>query len=117
MDFIEEVRLFIEQECKKSTSTYGYELYLGHLIPTTKYAKILAEKLGADVEVVELAAWLHDIGSIIYGRENHHITGSKIAENKLRELGYPEDKIKEVVHCIFSIGEARALRGKLQKPR
>ncbi len=102
MNITEEVRKFVEEECKKPSSKYGYDIYPTHFVPTTNYAKLLAEKLNADAEVVELAAWLHDIGSIVYGRENHHITGSEIAEKKLKELNYPEDKIKKIKHCIIA---------------
>ncbi len=66
------------------------------------HAKFLAEKLDADVEIVELAAWLHDIGAITYGRKDHHITGAKIAEEKLRALNYPEEKIERVKKCILN---------------
>ncbi len=98
---IERVRKFVEEETKKETSFYplAYEL---HFVSMVKIAKELAEKLGADVELVEIAAWLHDIGSVIKCRENHHITGAKIAEEKLRELNYPEDKIEKVKLCILN---------------
>jgi uncharacterized protein len=99
---IEEIRKFVEEECEKPTSKYGYPPFHDHFVPTVKYAKELAKKLNADSEIVELAAWLHDIGSIIYGRENHHITSSEIAVKKLRELGYPEEKIKLVKKCILN---------------
>jgi len=98
----EEVRKFVEEECKKPESKYGYEPYITHFVPTIRYAKMLAEKKKADIEVVEIAAWLHDIGSIICGRENHHITGAEIAEKKLRELGYPADRIEKVKKCILN---------------
>lgn len=99
---IEEVRKFVEQECKKPSSKYGYKPYSDHFVPMVEYARFLAGKLNADTEVVEIAAWLHDIGSIVHGREDHHITGTEIAERKLRELGYPEKKIAQVKHCILS---------------
>ncbi|MFA5258939.1 MAG: HD domain-containing protein [Candidatus Pacearchaeota archaeon] len=96
------IQNFVQEECKKPTSKYGYEPYECHFVPVVKYSKLLGEKLNADLEILELAAWLHDIGSIIYGRENHHITSSEIAENKLTELNYPIDKIKHVKHCILA---------------
>jgi len=99
---IEEVRKFVEEESKKPENWWGEEFYTLHLVSMHKYAKQLAERLNADIEVVELAAWLHDIGSIIKGRENHHITGAEIAEEKLGELNYPEDDIEKVKHCIFA---------------
>jgi uncharacterized protein len=68
-----------------------------------EHAKTLVKwNPSADAEVVELAAWLHDIGSIMKGRKDHHITGAEIAEQKLRELGYAEDKIALVKSCVLS---------------
>jgi len=101
MDIVETIRKYVESECKKPSSKYGYEPYRFHFIPMVKYAEKLADELGGDKEVISIAGWLHDIGSIIEGRENHHITGAKIAETKLRELNYPEDKIKQVKNCIL----------------
>jgi uncharacterized protein len=102
LNITEEVRKFVEEECKKPESKYGYEPYLYHFAPVVKYSGVLARKLQADLEVIEIAAWLHDIGSIIYGRENHHITSAEIAEKKLKELGYPEEKIEKVKKCILN---------------
>ncbi len=99
---VEKIRKFVEDECRKPTSKYGYDIYIHHFIQVRNYALELVDKVGGDREIVELSAWLHDIGSIIYGRENHHITGMKIAEEKLKELGYPQDRIEKVKHCIFS---------------
>jgi uncharacterized protein len=100
-NLVEEIRKFVEEECKKPTSKYGYEPYAFHFIPMHDYAKKLAEELGADIEIVEIAAWLHDLGSIMKGRDNHHVTGAEIAEQKLRELNYPLDKIEKVKQCIL----------------
>jgi len=99
---IEQVRKFVEEESKKPTAKYGYSPYRFHLIQVHLYAKQLAEKLKADIEIVEIAAWLHDIGSIIHGREKHHITGAEIAEKKLKELNYPADRIEKVKQCILN---------------
>lgn len=102
MDIIQKIKNFVEEECKKPTSKYGYEPFIFHFIPMTSYAEKLADELSCDKEVVILAAWLHDIGSIIYGREDHHITGAMIAEKKLRELNYPLKKIELIKKCILN---------------
>jgi uncharacterized protein len=39
---------------------------------------------------------------VINGREDHHITGAEIAEKKLRELNYPQEKIELVKKCILN---------------
>ena len=102
MDIVQEIKKFVEEECKKPTNKYGYDAFLYHFVPMVKYAEKLADKLGGDKEVILIASWLHDIGSIIYGRENHHITGAKIAEEKLKKLDYPQEKIELVKKCILN---------------
>ncbi|MAG07268.1 metal-dependent phosphohydrolase [Candidatus Pacearchaeota archaeon] len=103
MKIVEEVRKFVEEECKKPTSNYGADSY-EHMIYVYHNVKVLAERFDADLdlEVVKLAALLHDIGSIIVERKDHHITGAEIAEKKLRELNYPEEKIELVKKCILN---------------
>jgi len=102
MDFVNEIKKFVENECKKPTSKYGYEPFVYHFDPAVKYAEKLCNKLGGDKEVILIATWMHDIGSIIHGRKNHHITGAKIAEKKLKEIGYPDEKIEIVKRCILN---------------
>lgn len=101
-EIIKKVKEFVEEECKKPSSKYGYEPCIAHFAPVAEYAKTLAGESGADVELAEIAGWLHDMGSIIYGRENHHITGAKIAEEKLKEFGYDSEKIEIVKKCILN---------------
>ncbi|PIZ01051.1 metal-dependent phosphohydrolase [bacterium (Candidatus Howlettbacteria) CG_4_10_14_0_8_um_filter_40_9] len=102
MSIVETIRIFVENESKKPTSKYGYEPYEFHFVPMVRYAEELAEELGADKEIVALSGWLHDIGSLVDDRDNHHITGAEIAEEKLRELNYPEDRIERVKKCILN---------------
>ncbi len=102
MNIIEHIKNFVENECKKPTSAYGYEPFLNHFAPTAQYAEKLADELDGDRDVVMLAAWLHDIGSIMHGREDHHITGSRIAEQKLQKLNYPQKKIELIKKCILN---------------
>lgn len=102
MSILEKIMLFVKEECDKPTSKYGDEPFEFHFIPMVDYCKILNDRYGGNREIILIAAWLHDLGSIIYGREDHHITGAKIAEEKLRELSYPEEKIKLVKKCILN---------------
>jgi len=102
MNIIEKVKRFVEEECKKKGSKYGEEPFLSHFLPTVEHAEKLSEKLGGDKEVILISAWLHDIGSIIDGRDNHHETGAKIAEKKLKEFKCPQKKIELVKKCILN---------------
>lgn len=99
---IDTVKKFVEDECKKPTSKYGYDPFVYHFLPMVEYATRLAKDLDADKEIVMIAAWLHDIGSIIYGRSDHHITSTKVAEKLLKKLKYPQTKIERVKKCIFN---------------
>ena len=102
MNIVGEIKTFVENECKKPTSNYGYDPFVFHFIPVVEHARQLAQKFDVDVELIEIAAWLHDIGSIIYWRKDHHITWAQIAEEKLTELWYPREKIALVKKCIFN---------------
>jgi|SRR3989344_2979995 len=108
---VEEIRRFVKEESEKPSARYGFEPYEFHLMPMRNYAVKLAKKLNADAEIVEIAAWLHDIGSIINGRENHHIVGAEIAEQKLRELGYSFERVQRIKACILNH------RGSVNNPR
>ena len=76
--------------------------YENHFIYVVKYALQLAEKENADKEIVEIAAWLHDIGSIKGYYKNHHNVSAKIAEQLLEKLNYPKEKIGQVKYCILT---------------
>lgn len=100
-ELIEKVKEFVRNEVHSSKSKYGSDPFI-HFVNVVNLSKTLAEKKGGDLEIIEIAAWFHDIGSIVNGRKDHHITGSKIAEEKLEEFGYPDEKIERVKHCILT---------------
>lgn len=102
MTIIQKVKKFVESECRKPTSKYGYGPFRYHLPAVVKYAQKLADELGGDREIIIIAAWLHDIGSIIKGRKDHHLTGAQIAEKKLKEFDFPRERIEKVKECIIS---------------
>lgn len=54
------VRSIVEEACKKETNKYGYGIWSHHIVLVVKYGKLLAQKLEADPEIVEIAALLHD---------------------------------------------------------
>ena len=65
-------------------------------------AKQLAPRFNADLEIVELAALLHDYASIkdkaLYA--DHHIHSPIEAEKLLKRFGYPEEKTEAVKDAI-----------------
>jgi uncharacterized protein len=112
MDIIKEVEKIVRETCAKETNEFTHALET-HFIPVVENAKILAEKLGADMEIVTLAAWLHDYASVydVKLMPEHHLHSLKFAQEILSKLNYPQDKIDQVKHCI------EAHRGSQKIPR
>lgn len=102
MDIVEEIRKHVIKRYQERDDAEGMDMYETHVKYVVEYARTLAEKLGADVEVVEIAALLHDIARIDGLNENHHIEGAKYAEELLDGLGYDSDKISIIKNCIMS---------------
>ncbi|EKE19561.1 MAG: hypothetical protein ACD_8C00138G0004 [uncultured bacterium] len=102
MGIVQQARNFVQDQCKKPASHYSAGIFEGHLVPMESIADGLAIKFGADREIVGVGVWLHDAGSIICGRDDHHLTGAAITEVVLRMWGYPEVKIHKVKGCVLS---------------
>ncbi|MCF7861417.1 HD domain-containing protein [Candidatus Woesearchaeota archaeon] len=71
-----------------------------HVRAVPKYSIMLAKKLGANAEICELAAWLHDIKKLRGQKELHHVNGAEEACKILAGLGYPQQTIVAVQDCI-----------------
>lgn len=100
---IQAISNIVEEQSKKETNIFGYEGWTYHVTAVVKYAKLLAEILGADKEMVEIAALLHDYAGVkdssMY--KEHHIYGAIEAEKILKSFNYPEEKINKVKDCII----------------
>lgn len=102
MNIVEEVRKHVIKRYQERDDAEGMDMYDTHVRYVVEYAKTLANKLGADVEVVEIASLLHDIARIDGLNENHHIEGAKYAEELLNNLGYDSGKIPIIKDSIIS---------------
>ena len=100
-DILENLQKEIYSRCQKETNKFGIGCYY-HIVAVVKNAEILADKYGADKEIVMIAAWLHDIASItdysLY--ELHHIHGAEMAYGILKAYGYENKKILLIQDCI-----------------
>jgi uncharacterized protein len=100
---IENIKKDIKIRCDSANNFFGIGSY-EHIESVAKNAVELAKLYGANIEVCEIAGWLHDIASItdytLY--ENHHIHGADMAEEILKAYNYPEDKIQLVKLCILN---------------
>ncbi|EKE27974.1 MAG: hypothetical protein ACD_3C00115G0004 [uncultured bacterium (gcode 4)] len=102
MEIVERIRKYVEDECRKETNIYGMNAFNHHFVLVAKYAWFLADRTWADKEIVLISAWLHDIWSILWDYENHHLTSAQVAENILSEMRYPRDRIERIKHCIIA---------------
>jgi len=100
-DILKNLQKEIYNRCQKETNKFGMGCYY-HIAAVVRNAEILAEKYGADQEVVMIAAWLHDIASItdysLYAL--HHVHGAEMAYDILKEYSYDNQKILLVQECI-----------------
>ena len=100
-DILDYLQQEVYSRCQQPANKFGMGCYY-HIEAVVKNSVLLAEKYGADTEVVMIAAWLHDIASVtdyaLY--ENHHIHGAEIAYELLLKLSYDEAKILLVQECI-----------------
>ena len=101
---IKQIATIVEDACKKETNYFGYGIWKYHITTVVKYAKLMAKKLNADEEIVEIASLLHDYASIInYDLyPNHHIHSAEEAEKLLKQFNYPPEKVELVKNCIIS---------------
>lgn len=70
-----------------------------HVLRVVKLAEHIAQREGANVDIVRAAALLHDIG-LDAGRAGHETSAARQARDILREHGYAEAAIDAVAHAI-----------------
>jgi putative nucleotidyltransferase with HDIG domain len=74
-------------------------LYDNHVLVVAEYAKKLAKKYKADIELSEVAALLHDIADYKMSRDNpkHEAESLEIARKVMSNNGYTPNEIELVV--------------------
>lgn len=70
-----------------------------HIKAVVKTARKLAKQTGADPEIVEAAAWLHDIMKYD-ARNDHPNAGAEFARTFLSTTNFPPAKIERVAQAI-----------------
>jgi uncharacterized protein len=101
---VETIREYVRGECSSSKNAFEPVFFEQHLSVVTEYAKRLGGVLGADLEIIELAAWLHDLSAVqdITALPKHPGLSAEIARKLLGEKGYPPERIDRVARCIAS---------------
>ncbi len=99
----EVVKEYVSNECRSDRNVLGPGFFDQHVSVVVEYSRAHAKSLGADLEIVELAAWLHDIAAVqdIAALPRHPALGAEIAQNLLEQNGYPSERIERVTRCIL----------------
>ena len=91
----EAMRRAAEAESGRSA---GFNYRWEHVTVVVVLAGKLAGLTGADQEIVEAAAWLHDVTK--RDGEEHAQSGAQVAAQFLPQTDFPEEKIAAVVQAI-----------------
>lgn len=85
-----------QRKCDCDTPSFLYRWE--HVLAVVTAGVRLAGLTGADVEVVEAAAWLHDIAK--EAKDDHPRLGAAVARKVLPQTDFPSHKIEAVAHAI-----------------
>ncbi len=94
----------IEAEAKKFFSNSRGSHDWEHTLRVYNLCLHIGKEERADMEILEIAALLHDIGREEQDKCNgvvcHAERGAELAEEMLTDLGVSEEKIERIIHCI-----------------
>lgn len=94
----------MKRACYSAKNNFSYTVWQYHILPVASHSRHLGKILKADLEILELAAYLHDYAGIMDYRlyKDHHLHSARLAGKILDELNFPPAKIKKVQECIIS---------------
>ena len=106
----------VEQACAARTNAFGYGIWTHHLTSVVQFGRELAAVTGAEGEIVELAALLHDYAGIrdVRLEPDHHLHGAALAGDLLSALGYPAEQTERVAACILTHRASQNLEPQLK---
>lgn len=109
----------VKDTCYRQKNYFGGRTWELHIQPVTEYSILLGKKLGADLEILELSALLHDYANLLDTKKydaQHHKYGADFAKKILQNL-LPEEKIKHIADCIFSHRGSTKIKAKTLEAR
>jgi uncharacterized protein len=87
-----------EAQSRYGTNQPAFNYRWEHVTAVVKVSLQLAHLTGADVAVVEAAAWLHDVAK--NKGQNHPEAGARYARKFLQKTDFPAEKIEAVSQAI-----------------
>lgn len=116
---LEKVKKTVKEVNDSPNNKFKSSVWLYHIEPVVKYSLILGRKLKADLEVLELAALLHDYAGMKDSKmyKDHHTKGALLAEEILDKLNFPKEKIELVKDAIISHRGSLKLKQKTKEAK
>lgn len=93
----------IKSLCKRSYPKHNWE---GHLIPVVNRALRLNDKYGGDRQIIEAAAYLHDIGRVLFPYLQiigitHEVSGYYYSRTKLSQYRCQPIEKEYIAKCVL----------------
>lgn len=87
--------------------------YISAVVANCKMLVVELEVLGEDTSTLDMdtliiAAYLHNISTVEYGFQDHHLKSTEMAVALLRELDVPQERIRRVEKTILTHTKAVA---------
>ncbi|MBW2107174.1 MAG: HD domain-containing protein [Deltaproteobacteria bacterium] len=102
METIEDIRAFAKKHTSNARGSHDWD----HTERVLRLCMHIGRVEGADLEVLKIAAYLHDIGRSFQdasrGRVCHAEKGAQIAEEFLAHYPLSDARRKNIIHCIRS---------------
>lgn len=100
-DRFQKIKELVEKELSCSAHS------MDHIMRVYNLSLSIAKDMDVDLDVLQAAALLHDIGRVKEdtdpsGQTDHALVSAEMASPILKSLGFQEDKIKQVQDCIVS---------------
>ncbi|MDA3839524.1 MAG: HD domain-containing protein [Patescibacteria group bacterium] len=98
------IEKLVKDACFSPNNVYTNTVWAHHIQPVVSHSLFLGRKMGADLEVIELAALLHDYSAIVNIKleKEHHIHSAKMAREILENEHFDQKKIKMIEVSIIS---------------
>lgn len=97
LQILEKTQQYIQNQFSGETTGHDYF----HIERVVKVAKRIAEEENADVFLVELAAWLHDVGD--YKLNNGVDKSEELISEFLSGLNVPEEIISKIIEIVSQV--------------
>ena len=105
-DLINNIKEYVIEKSNnyKAKASDHYDYWNEHVKYVYEESLLLADRYGANKDIVSLGALLHDIALIeeVGDRKDHHINGKILANDILDKYNCPSDIKEKVLGCVFN---------------